>query len=198
MDGFGNGVPAIDARTQACDFSCDGLQCVLACPTGALTHHINYSHESNMAMAKVVRLYNCLAITGEGFKGLVRGPDFGGKLRFDDIDRWNPLPLNEHEFDVEVCDLCVRTCPIQIRIAQCEAGMPPAGNEAQCPPEPAIRMVQTGEMNGRNIFAPEILSGCVGCGVCEMVCPAEPAVIVMDVTDRGEPIKVHGAEGGHA
>ena len=41
-EGFGVGVPYIDARAQACDFSCDGLQCVLACPTGALTHELNY------------------------------------------------------------------------------------------------------------------------------------------------------------
>ncbi len=198
-DGFGIGTPYIDARKQACDFSCDGLQCVLACPTGALTHHINYSHESNMAVAKVVHLHNCLAITGAGFKGLARGPEFGGKLRFDDIDRWNPLPLNEHEFDVEVCDLCVRTCPIEIRIAQCDAGNPPAGNEAQCPPEHAIRMVQTGEKDdGRPMMRPEILAGCVGCGVCEMVCPGEPSVIEMDMSNRGEPIKVHNGAGGHA
>ena len=44
----------------------------------------------------------------------------------------------------------------------------------------------------------EILAGCVGCGVCEMVCPAEPSVIEMDMSNRGEPIKVHTGEGGHA
>ena len=53
--GWGSGTPWIDSRRQACDFSCDGLQCVLACPTGALTHHINYPHEAKMAVAKVVR-----------------------------------------------------------------------------------------------------------------------------------------------
>jgi len=35
--GLAIGTPFIDAREQACDFSCDGLQCVLACPTGSLT-----------------------------------------------------------------------------------------------------------------------------------------------------------------
>ena len=34
-EGFGIGSPYLDAREQACDFSCDGLQCVLACPTGS-------------------------------------------------------------------------------------------------------------------------------------------------------------------
>ena len=37
-DGFGVGVPYIDAREQACDFSCDAVQCVLACPTLSLIH----------------------------------------------------------------------------------------------------------------------------------------------------------------
>ena len=38
VDGFGVGVPYIDARQQACDFSCDAVQCILACPTGSLAY----------------------------------------------------------------------------------------------------------------------------------------------------------------
>jgi ferredoxin-type protein NapG len=38
VDGFGVGTPFIDAREQACDFSCDAVQCILACPTGSLTY----------------------------------------------------------------------------------------------------------------------------------------------------------------
>ncbi|MCK6389467.1 MAG: 4Fe-4S binding protein, partial [Azonexus sp.] len=37
-DGFGLGVPYIEPRLQACDFSCDAVQCILACPTGSLTY----------------------------------------------------------------------------------------------------------------------------------------------------------------
>ncbi len=185
VDGFGNGVPYIDSRKQACDFSCDGLQCVLACPTGALTHHINYPHEARMAVAKIERPDRCLAMRGEGFKGQARGADFRGKLRYESIDRWHPIPVRDHPYDLEVCDLCVRQCPIELRIAQCEAGSPPAGDPNQCPPEPAIRLVETGAVDGRKTFTPEILAGCVGCGVCEMICPAEPGVIVMDDAGRG-------------
>ncbi|MDH5473877.1 MAG: 4Fe-4S binding protein, partial [Gammaproteobacteria bacterium] len=72
MDGFGIGVPYIDARPQACDFSCDGLQCVLACPTGALTHELNYPHETRMGFAKLARPEKCLAMQGKGFKGVAR------------------------------------------------------------------------------------------------------------------------------
>jgi ferredoxin-type protein NapG len=44
--GFGIGTPYIDAREQACDFSCDGLQCVLACPTGSLAHELDFPADS--------------------------------------------------------------------------------------------------------------------------------------------------------
>ncbi len=187
IDGAGIGTPMIDPREQACDFSCDGLQCVLACPTGALTHHINYPHEAKMATAKVVRPKLCLASRGEGVHGPARGADFHGLLRYEAVDRWNPIAISGYPYDLEVCDLCVRQCPIEIRIAQCAAGKAPAGNENQCPPEAAIRLVPTGEIDGRRTFTPEILSGCVGCGVCEMICPAEPAVIEMDFSARGGP-----------
>jgi ferredoxin-type protein NapG len=30
IDGFGVGTPHIEAREQACDFSCDAVQCILA------------------------------------------------------------------------------------------------------------------------------------------------------------------------
>ena len=185
VDGVGVGTPVINPRRQACDFSCDGLQCVLACPTGALTHHINYPHEAAMAKAQVVRPELCLARRGEGFSGLARGKDFSGVLRYEEIDRWNPLPVSEHPYELEVCDLCVRQCPIEIRIAQCAAGNPPAGDANQCPPEPAIRLVESGQVNGKMSFTPQILSGCVGCGVCEMICPAQSSVFAMDLSARG-------------
>jgi ferredoxin-type protein NapG len=179
-EGFGVGSPYIDARAQACDFSCDGLQCVLACPTGALTHKINYSHETEMGIAKVVRPETCLAVMGKGFKGQARGATFSGKLRYEEVDRWQPIPVRDHPYDLELCDLCVRQCPIEIRIAQCEAGKPPSGDENQCPPQHAIRLEAMEDGSGSKRMRPVILDGCVGCGVCEMICPVEPTVIEMD------------------
>ncbi len=182
-DGFGNGSPYIDVRSQACDFSCDGLQCVLACPTGSLTHEIDYPAQTNMGVAELSKPKICLAMQGKGFKGKTRSNEnFKGVLRFEEVSRWDPVLLAEQEFDVEICDLCVRLCPIEKRANQCDAGHPPAGDESQCPPR-AIKLVKIGEGNA---MKPEILDGCVGCGVCEMVCPtSEPAITIALNQDRG-------------
>ena len=180
MDGFGIGTPYIDARPQACDFSCDGLQCVLACPTGSLSHELNYSHETRMGVARLARPDKCLALKGEGFKGLARGADFAGKLRYDKIDRWVPQPVAEYEYDLELCDLCMRQCPIEIRRSQCDAGKPPSGDANQCPPKKAIDLIQVDEHSAKVSMRPEVYDGCVGCGVCEMICPTEPPAIVID------------------
>lgn len=174
-DGFGIGTPFIEAREQACDFSCDGLQCVLACPTGALTHEINYPAESRMGFARLSRPDACLAVRGKGFAGVARGAGFAGKLRFEAVDRWNPIPLDDHPFDLE---LCVRLCPIEIRIAQCAQGNPPSGDANQCPPRSAIALEPAG---GEGAMVPVVKDGCVGCGVCEMVCPVEQSAIVIDI-----------------
>jgi ferredoxin-type protein NapG len=181
MDGFGIGVPYIEARDQACDFSCDGLQCVLACPTGALTHDINYPAETRMGFARLARPDACLAMKGEGFKGPARGDEYRGKLRYADIDRWNPIPVADHPYDLELCDLCVRQCPIEIRIAQCDAGKPPSNDPNQCPPHHAIELKPVSPEEGDRRMRPVVMDGCVGCGVCEMICPVDSAAIVVDI-----------------
>ncbi|MBC8211765.1 MAG: 4Fe-4S binding protein [Gammaproteobacteria bacterium] len=195
-EGVGIGIPYIDAREQACDFSCDGLQCVLACPTGALTHELNYPADTRMGFARLDQPKTCLAVQGRGFKGQVRGPDYKGLLRYDEIDRWNPIAVADHPYDLELCDLCVRQCPIEIRITQCvekdrqreEAKREGTlarvaeqhGNE--CPPKHAIELQPIESADGITRMLPVVLDGCVGCGVCEMICPVEAApAIVVDI-----------------
>jgi ferredoxin-type protein NapG len=194
-EGMGIGIPYIDARAQACDFSCDGLQCVLACPTGALTHDLDYPADSRMGFARLARPKACLAVKGMGFKGTARGADFPGLLRYDDIDRWNPIAVADHPYDLELCDLCVRQCPIEIRITQCAAKEKAlAENEQQtrlarvaeqhgneCPPKHAIQLQAIAGDDGMARMIPVVMAGCVGCGVCEMICPVETAAIVIDL-----------------
>ncbi|MCG7895359.1 MAG: 4Fe-4S ferredoxin [gamma proteobacterium symbiont of Stewartia floridana] len=199
LDGFGIGVPYIDAREQACDFSCDGLQCVLACPTGALTHDLDYPADTRMGFARLARPKACLAMQGKGFKGQARGADYRGLLRYEEIDRWNPIPVSEHPYDLEICDLCVRQCPIEIRITQCEAAESektdqPVARVAQqmgnaCPPEHAITLEPLDQGDGVVRMKPVVQEGCVGCGVCEMICPVESAAIVVDLDKNADTVK---------
>lgn len=157
MDGLGVGVPYIDARRQACDFSCDALSCILACPTGALSHELKQKEEVRAGLARLARPEACLARRGEPFRGAARGTRFDGKLRYEEVDRWTPIPVRDHPYEREICDLCVLECPI--------------GSSA-------LGLVPLEGAPGH--FTPEVRSGCVGCGVCEMVCPPEPAAIVVD------------------
>lgn len=152
-DGLGHGAPYIAPRDQACDFSCDALSCILACPTGALSHELGAKEEVAIGIAKLTRPDACLARRGEGFRGRARGERFRGRLRYEEIDRWVPQPVRDHEYDLELCDLCVRECPIGTTALLLE-------------PLP----------DGRG-STPVVGDACVGCGVCEMICPVEPTCI---------------------
>ncbi|MFO1135858.1 MAG: 4Fe-4S binding protein [Rhodoblastus sp.] len=168
---LGNGVPYIVARAQACDFSCDATQCVLACPTGALSHLLDKKEQSRMGVAKLVAPDACLARKGEGFRGLARGGSFKGRLRYAEQDRWKPQPVAEHEYDLSLCDLCVRQCPIDNAIALAPMSDDPRDNRR----------------------TPVVKDACVGCGVCEMMCPVEPVAIRVEVKVTGREIKERGA-----
>ncbi len=158
-EGLAHGAPYIDARAQACDFSCDALSCILACPTGALAHAVSSKEEVHIGRARLARPDACWARRGKGVHGLARGPEFRGRLRYEEVDRWTPLPVASHPYDLELCDLCVRECPI---------------GETAIAFEPWLG---EGDQVGKT---PVVKDGCVGCGVCEMICPEEPACLVID------------------
>lgn len=158
FDGFGLGAPYVPARDQACDFSCDAVQCVLACPTGSLSHDIDKKEQVRMGLAVLSRPDACLAMQGKGFSGPARGADFDGLHRYVEVDRWNPIRIAEHPYDLEICDLCVRECPIK----------------------DAIELVPMTDDPGDQRRRPEVKQACVGCGMCEMICPVDPAAIVVE------------------
>ena len=185
VDGMGVGTPYIDAREQACDFSCDAVQCILACPTGSLTYHkpdflkvrpgaalaakpILIAKEKDaeptlnlherIGVARLTRPEACLAVQGKGFKGQARGADFKGQMRYMAVDRWKPVKISSHPYDVAECDLCVRECPVKGAIS-IETVFAPDGSKRK---------------------SPVVHEPCVGCGVCEMICPVEPTCITVE------------------
>lgn len=188
VDGFGVGVPYIEPRAQACDFSCDAVQCILACPTGALAyekpHFLSVRAGAGLAakpiliakqndpeptlnlkersgVARLARPEACLAIQGKGFKGQARGPDFKGRMRYMAVDRWKPIAIAQHPYDVAECDLCVRECPVK----------------------GAISIEAFTSADGKVHHQPVVHEPCVGCGVCEMVCPTEPGCLVVEARE---------------
>jgi ferredoxin-type protein NapG len=150
-----------------------------------------------MGYARLARPEACLAVQGKGFKGQARGAGFAGLLRYAEVDRWNPIPVAEHPYDLELCDLCVRQCPIEIRIKQCDAekwqktggslASKRVGNE--CPPKHAITMDLVQLPDGSTRMQPKVRKGCVGCGVCEMICPVEGPAIVVDLDQNADSLK---------
>ncbi|MCC2111035.1 MAG: 4Fe-4S dicluster domain-containing protein, partial [Hyphomicrobiales bacterium] len=132
--------------------------CVLACPTGSLSHDIDKKEQVRMGLARLDRPDACLAMKGEGFKGLARGGDFPGLHRYTEVDRWTPIRIADHPYDLDLCDLCVRECPIENAIA-----LEPLSDD----PDDKRRI-------------PVVKEPCVGCGMCEMICPVEPTAIVID------------------
>jgi ferredoxin-type protein NapG len=195
--GFGVGVPYIEARAQACDFSCDTLQCVHACPTGALSPELDDPAAARMGFARLARPDACLAVQGEGFKGQTRGPDFPGRLRYAEVDPVKPIPVAERPYDLPLCDLCVRHCPIELRIAACQAEKWTKNYSSQavsrgdhaCPPKHAITLQLVQLPNGETYMQPTVKKGCVGCGVCEMVCPLEESAIVVDLDINADTLQ---------
>lgn len=165
-EGYGVGAPYIDARAQACDFSCDAVQCVLACPTGALSHDTDVKEQVEMGVARLARPKACLARQGKGFKGTARGDDYPGLHRYIEIDRWTPIPIADHPYDLDLCDLCERECPIEGAIT-----------------------IQRDNFDLNDLRGtPVVFDKCVGCGMCEMICPVDPAAIVIEKRAKWEDV----------
>ncbi len=158
------GTPYVEARERGC-YLCDLLPCVLACPTGSLDHDVMEAHQVQMGMAFLKRPDKCLATLGQN-------------VREEDIERILTHPnTNEREAKVledvqnyvdKPCTICADLCPYPQK-------------------EKAIGMVQ----DERGRWYPQVRSECVGCGVCEELCPVsgESAIVIIPRADYQE---VHG------
>jgi len=177
------GTPYIDANVQACDFSCDAIQCAETCPTGAINFQI-FRHAgdqavaplykkypngfpkdinpfevqilamrrvANMGVAKITDKEMCLAYHGKGYEG----PLGKHHALLRPPGKKERIDIAETQVKREICDLCVAYCPLG---------------------EEAIVLKEVGD--GK--YLPEVKDGCVGCGVCQMLCPTDPKAIVVE------------------
>ena len=183
--GLAYGTPYIDADVQACDFSCDSIQCAETCPTSAL-HFPVFRDAGEKAVEALYAKYNnklppnvnpftvqiyamkrayklgvakvdpdkCLAVHGKGYQG----PLTKHRAKLRPPGKTERVYTDEIHVDRKICDLCAVYCPL--------------GKDA-------IVM----EEKGDGTKVPKVLEGCVGCGVCEMVCPAEPKAIVVEAAE---------------
>ena len=150
--GHGIGTPYIEARKRGC-YLCNALPCLLACPSGALDHGIEKPEEVRMGIAVLINPSSCIAITKQ-------------PVPRKHIDRIYEHPVSNdlerevlkklEKFDGEACTICADMCPL---------------------PNPLSAIAMVAHKDGG--YYPEINKGCVGCGVCEELCPVDtPAIIV--------------------
>jgi ferredoxin-type protein NapG len=185
-DGLSYGTPYIDPREQACDFSCDAMQCVETCPTAALDFipFKNVGEEALVAFEKenkqpdadhnpfilqskamkantkmgiaVINTKTCLAVQGKGYQGSPREDGFDGVYR-------SPNPKRKERKASAVNDHAFNRKICDLCVTECPIG------------ETAIIME-----NNEGKMQPKILEACTGCGVCVMLCPSDPDTIIID------------------
>ncbi|MCH9812984.1 MAG: 4Fe-4S dicluster domain-containing protein [Epsilonproteobacteria bacterium] len=175
QSGHSVGTPFIDPLRRGC-YLCPLLPCVLACPTGALDHHVEDVKAVEMGIAITPRMHACIAIENKSVtKEMVnRIYDHTKTLTDSELQSYtlevfaNKSDKRELEEKVlqkletfvdKACTLCADMCPL------------PNATDA-------IHMVAD-EKGGQK---PEILSACVGCGVCVEVCPTSVLAIKPRVT----------------
>ncbi len=154
--GHGEGTPYIDANIRGC-YACNAVPCVLACPSGALDHKTEKAEDIKMGIAVLEFPDSCLAMNN---KPVPKG--YNKKMHdfVSNVRHINPLEEDVlskfDEYEGQQCTLCADMCPI---------------------PNPmgAIAMVPDAKGGKR----PEIYDGCIGCGVCQEVCPtSQPSIVV--------------------
>ena len=153
--GHGIGTPYIDARDRGC-YACSAVPCVLACPSGALDHACEKPEDIHMGIAVLEFPNKCIAMTNTpvpvGHSKRIH--NFTNAQRnVTQLERDMLVKLDE--FEGKQCTICADMCPIPNPLS-------------------AISMIRDG--NGKK---PEVYEGCIGCGVCEELCPANEAAIII-------------------
>jgi ferredoxin-type protein NapG len=152
--GHGIGTPYIDPRDRGC-YACEALPCVLACPSGALDHaHVSKPSQALMGIAVLVSVNRCLGAKQETV------PKSFIEMITNDHPHTDPLEIKMLQklatFEDTACTLCADMCPLE--------------NASD-----AIEMVAHKDGG----YIPLVKDACIGCGVCQELCPAQEAAIII-------------------
>ena len=203
--GFGIGTPYIVPREGAC-ILCAGLPCVLACPTGALDHHISEGKEAKMGLAVVSSPETCLAVRGRNdivFRLSQIDPadsskrqaalreileDFSQKLtesevaEFQSAFGWNPKEKSAKDRwpSRETNPTIERLKEFAERTERHQTHCTVCLDKCPIREENTIVFKKRHVGNSAdNAYMPVVQKTCVGCGVCEEKCPVRPASITI-------------------
>lgn len=156
LSGHGVGTPYIDANERGC-YACSAVPCVLACPSGALDHHCEKPEDIKMGIAVLEFPNTCIAMTNtpipKGYNEKMH-KFTNSVVNVHDLER--ELLEKFDSFEGKECTLCADMCPI---------------------PNPLSAIAMVSDSGGGK--RPEIYDGCIGCGVCQEVCPTNaPSIVV--------------------
>ncbi len=188
-DGLGYGAPYIDAREQACDFSCDAIQCAETCPTAALDFKVFRRASTSTSEQLEPLVQKGQLKPGEAWERAVLSMKEATRMGMAKINRKTCLAFQNkgfkgtprgREFRGKVRNENLhmeRAQPLREQVFDrkiCDLCV------ILCPiGEKAISMVRKRSDDGKIDNVPVVHKGCVGCGTCEMVCPTEPSSIVV-------------------
>ena len=154
--GHGVGTPYIDANVRGC-YACEAVPCVLACPSGALDHSCEKAEDIHMGIAVLEFPDTCLAMSNTPIPAGYNDKMHKFHNAINNVTEYEEGVLEHFDsFEGKECTLCADMCPIPN-------------------PMSAISMVRDSGGGQK----PEIYDGCIGCGVCQEVCPtATPSIVV--------------------
>ena len=180
--------PYIDAREQACDFSCDSLQCAETCPTAAL----DFIKFKNIGVQTAIELQpkvDAGEIDGKDvFKSSIANMKKAVHIGFAVVTEHSCLAAKGQGFKGTPRGNEFKGV---LRYREISASRPQPVREQtfdreicdlcviHCPIEGAIQLKEQTSAAGKKQWIPEVTEACTGCGVCEMVCPTEVASIVI-------------------
>jgi len=204
--GFGIGTPYLVPREGAC-ILCSGLPCVLACPTGALDHHLSLGKDAQMGLAVLSGPESCLS--PQGINDLI--------FRLKNYQKNSSSLNNSSELEELLLSLFKRLNGDEKKTFSTRFSLPELSDAVgadlagklkgedldwlvkfvelssqaqtpcqicldECPikeEQPIQFIAKEGKDNDRSIVLPVVTETCVGCGVCEEKCPTPKASITI-------------------